>query len=145
MNVAVKPGQTQRRAGVSTAPFARQSEQGLGNPRASLFSDPLHNLSPRRISADRWTGGTPVLLSAAFLWRSRRLIALTVFGWSACMSSLGQSVLPNGSFEDGHDAPTGWHALAGGTIRTGQAHHGQRFLHGKSSRGAVLWESDRLE
>ncbi|PYI82136.1 MAG: hypothetical protein DME26_18620, partial [Verrucomicrobia bacterium] len=72
------------------------------------------------------------------------MIALTVFGWSACMSSFAQSVLPNGSFEDGHDAPTGWHALAGGTIRTGQAHHGQRFLHGKSSRGAVLWESDRI-
>lgn len=62
----------------------------------------------------------------------------------ACGNVAAQSLLPNGSFEDGHDAPGGWHALTGGTIGIGQAHRGRRCLHGKSSRGEVVWSSEPI-
>jgi hypothetical protein len=73
------------------------------------------------------------------------LIAAGFVVWCVCGTVTAQSILPNGSFEGGKDAPAGWRALAGGTTGNEQVHHGQRSLHGKSRTGAPVWTSDTIE
>lgn len=51
-----------------------------------------------------------------------------------------QSVLTNGSFEDG-GLPTGWFARPGGGVMLGDAHHGVRKVNGETKRRRVVWES----
>src|SRR5262245_53142570 len=80
----------------------------------------------------------------SFAPASNRVLRLWLIAMAVARSSLAQSVLSNGSFEDGGHSVSGWHALAGGTVRATQGHQGQRCLHGKSPGGAVVWESERL-
>ena len=52
-----------------------------------------------------------------------------------------QSLLANGSFEDG-GLPTGWRARAGGEVTRGDAHRGEGCVSGNTKHRGVVWESD---
>ena len=52
------------------------------------------------------------------------------------------TLLPNGSFEAGRTTPAGWRIRAGGEWATGEAHHGRRYLSGRSAKDDVVVESD---
>lgn len=54
-----------------------------------------------------------------------------------------QSLLP-GTFEQGGEAPSGWHRRGDGAWASGGAHRGARHLTGKSPAGGVAWESDTV-
>src|SRR6267378_3095013 len=53
-----------------------------------------------------------------------------------------QHLLSNGSFEEGDATPKGWSARARGTVASGNAHSGGRYLTGNAGRRATVWESD---
>src|SRR5207247_7392637 len=78
-------------------------------------------------------------------YRQLRLASLSglLLLWLASQLQPGaaQSLLPNGSFEEG-EPPTGWRAHPGGTVAKGDAHRGERRVSGASSRRSVVWESD---
>ena len=77
----------------------------------------------------------------------RRLLTIVFFVGVRLASDLppvtAQSLLPNGSFEAG-DSPVHWRANAGGTLRKGNAFHGERCVSGKRTRLGVVWESDAI-
>jgi len=53
-------------------------------------------------------------------------------------------LLPNGSFEAGVSAPTGWRLHRGGAWAIGRAHRGTRSLSGFSKRDALIGESESV-
>jgi hypothetical protein len=77
--------------------------------------------------------------------RPLRLLTATAFTLLAFASRLqpanAQSLLPNGSFEEG-DPPTSWRALPGGTLITGNAHRGERYASGVVKQRGIAWASD---
>lgn len=65
----------------------------------------------------------------------------------ACTGSraLAQSLLPNGSFEDGQTLPVYWQLKPTARWVTGRAHGGRRYLSGRSSRGENVAVSASIE
>src|SRR5262249_10615518 len=56
-----------------------------------------------------------------------------------------QSLLTNGSFEQGAAGPSDWQLLPGGSWGGVSSHRGARHLHGASAAGAVVGTSPRVE
>ncbi len=54
------------------------------------------------------------------------------------------TLLPNGSFEEGQTTPTSWRIRAGCEWASGEAHHGKRYLSGRSAKDRVVAESESL-
>lgn len=69
------------------------------------------------------------------------MIGFLLWGLAAhAQPAAAQSLLPNGSFEQG-DPPADWQAQAGGAITKGDAHRGERSAGGETTRRGVVWES----
>jgi hypothetical protein len=56
-----------------------------------------------------------------------------------------QSLIKNGSFEDGETATRDWQLMPGGSLVREASHHGARHLHGESAPEAVVCTSALAE
>src|SRR5262249_39376342 len=55
-----------------------------------------------------------------------------------------QSLIKNGSFEQGAPPPDGWQLMPGGSWASGSSHRGTRHLHGVSAPEAMVCEGPLL-
>ncbi len=73
------------------------------------------------------------------------LLKICVCALAVGAAEAAEPILPNGSFEEGGDSPTGWRLHAGGSLASGDSRGGKRHLHGESAAGAVVAESEVIE